>query len=329
MSADAEYDPTEQRAADWLVRRDRGLSPAQERELTRWLAADARHAAAFKALAETWHLVADLPPILDSNTRSPFASDSPRRTSWWPAVLATAAALAIVAFGVRHRFEPQGTSYAAAAATEVGTWRNLSLPDGSVIQLNTDSVVDVNFEPTLRRVRLVKGEAHFSVAKDPSRPFVVSAAAIDVRVVGTVFNVRLRPESVDVLVTEGKVRVAPPGNPDLGSVSAGQRVSIALGSETAPEVAPVSVDAVEIRQTLAWTTRRLDFDETTLQDIVAEFNRYNRHKLILADPRLKDRRFGGSFPASDHGTFVRMLEDNFGVEAENRPDETRLRLRQP
>jgi len=328
MSAEAEFDPTEQRAADWLVRRDHGLSTAQQRDLSRWLAADARHAAAFNALEETWHLVAELAPVPDS-TALPKCEPDSRRTSWWPVVIAAAAVLALVAVGVRRPFENKDPAYTAAAATDVGAWDTMNLPDGSVIQLNTDSAVDVNFEPGVRRVRLMRGEAHFSVAKNPARPFIVSAAAVDVRVVGTVFNVRLRPEAVDVLVTEGEVKVAPPGNPDRASVSAGQKVSIALGAETASDAAPVPVNAVEIRQTLAWKVRRLDFDETTLEDIVAEFNRYNRHKLIVADPRLKDRRFGGSFPASDHGTFVRMLEANFGVEAEDRADETLLRLKHP
>ena len=328
MSAESDYDPTEQRAADWLVRRDRGLSPAEERELARWLAADVRHAGAFRALAATWQLVAELPPGPASQS-DPLPAPAVPRTSWWPVVLASAAALAVVALGVQGSFGNKRASYATAATTEVGAWRSMHLPDGTIIQLNTDSVIDVQFEPAERRVHLIRGEAHFAVAKDASRPFVVSAAAIRVRVVGTVFNVRLRPESVDVLVTEGKVQVAPPGTADPGSVSAGQKVSISLGTEEPPALAPVSVDAVEIRQTLAWKAQRLDFDETTLEHIVAEFNRYNRHKLTLADPRLKDRRFGGTFPASDHGTFVRMLEDNFGVKAENHGGETLLRLKQP
>jgi len=78
---------------------------------------------------------------------------------------------------------------------------------------------------------------------------------------------------------------------------------------------------------LAWQEHRLDFDATPLVEIVAEINRYNRHKLAIADARLNDQRFGGSFPAGDYETFVRMLEANFGVVAERGSGVTRLRLK--
>jgi transmembrane sensor len=83
----------------------------------------------------------------------------------------------------------------------------VTLPDGSVLQLNTDSVVETAYSPTERRVRLKKGEAFFSVAKNPQRPFWVDVGAVSVRAVGTAFNVRFRPEAVEVLVKEGKVSV--------------------------------------------------------------------------------------------------------------------------
>ena len=73
--------------------------------------------------------------------------------------------------------------------------------------------------------------------------------------------------------------------------------------------------------------RRLDVDAAPLEEIVAEMNRYNRHKLVIADPRLTQRRFGGSFPAGDQDTIVRMLEANFGIAAERKAGETWLRLK--
>jgi transmembrane sensor len=93
------------------------------------------------------------------------------------------------------------------AATGVGEFQKLALPDGSVVDLNTDSKVDVTFTPSERRVQLAHGEAHFSVAKDPARLFVVEAHGVAVVAVGTAFAVRLRSESVEVLVCEGRVRV--------------------------------------------------------------------------------------------------------------------------
>lgn len=345
-------DPTlptiEERAAAWLVERDGGLSVERERELARWLEEDPRHEATFAALAETWSLIGESGSV----ARAP-ARRAALGWDWrWPAALAAAAALVLAATGgwdAPSAVRPGRAPFTLAATTDVGGHRLLQLPDGSTIGLNTDSAVDVRFESGLRRVWLRRGEAHFTVAREPGRPFIVSAAGVDVRVVGTVFNVRLRPESVDVLVTEGKVRVGAaaegrdetvatePAVAAISELTAHQKVSIARVAAPvlpvvvppAAPVVPVEVSMAEIRQALAWQTRRLDFDGTPLQEIVAEFNRYNRHKLIVADPRLETQRFGGSFPAADHMTFVRMLEADFGVVAERTPTETRLRWKRP
>jgi transmembrane sensor len=331
----------EEVAADWLVERDRGISRERERELQRWLDADTRHAAAFNALAETWALLGESRPIPVSagaaNARD-FVVRRKRR--WMPLTLAAAAALAFGAIGewrwLDYRPVKATASFALKSATEVGALRTVNLPDGSIIQLNTDTAVDVRYSSTERRVALSRGEAHFTVARNPERPFFVSVAGVDVRVVGTVFNVRLRPDAVDVLVTEGRVQVHSPiasGLPaDEGArsdLTAGQRLSIGLPAPSQPPPAPTRAElsTMEIKQALAWQAHRLTFDAAPLADIVAEMNRYNRHKLVIADPALHAQRFGGSFPAGDCETIVRMLETNFGVLAERGENETKLRLK--
>jgi len=334
MSAESNIEHIEEVAADWMVRRDRGLTPADERELAEWLRADARHAAAFSALAETWALIGEGRP-------APVVARERSRGGWRPLVVGVAAALAVAYVGWWQPRQAEQRSaersFVLTAATEVGALRRVELPDGSVIQLNTDSAVEVRFTPGERRVRLARGEAHFTVAKNQERPFIVGAAGVDVRVVGTVFNVRLRAESVDVLVTEGRVQVgaavdatvdAAPAPVVRSELTAGQKVSVVLpASAAAGAPAPEVVPAEEVRHALAWQTRRLDFDSAPLGEIVAEINRYNRHKLVVADPRLETRRFGGTFPAGDHATLVRMLEANFDIVAERRGEQTLLRLR--
>ena len=340
MSADRELTAIEEQAADWMVERDRGLSRERERELARWLAVDARHAAVFNALAETWSLIGEARPHVLAADDRPAAPDR-RRAGWFPVTIAAAAAIAVACLGAWRFAEVRKgeaeSAFAIASTTEIGALRTVALPDGSVIQLNTDSAVDVRYTPEERRVALSRGEAHFTVAKNPGRPFIVSVAGVDVRVVGTIFNVRLRAEAVDVLVTEGKVRVdspvvaiAPPSasaeeqHPEL---VAGQKLSIGLQAPAAPVVKRAELSTVEIKQALAWQARRLDFDSAPLEEIVAEMNRYNRHKLVIEDPRLNTQRFGGSFPAGDCETVVRMLEANFGVVADRGMKETRLRLK--
>ena len=343
MSADAELIAIEETAAAWMVERDRGLSREREREFSHWLQADARHAAVFQALAETWALLGEAQPSTGEFAEAE-RTWTRRRRNWIPATLA-AAAMALVCVGVWRFVDSTRAGaaqpFAIASVTEIGALRKIPLPDGSVIQLNTDSEVDVRVTREERRVTLTRGEAHFTVAKNRERPFIVSVGGVDVRVVGTVFNVRLRKETVDVLVTEGIVRVgaadagavvdinAATDEPAHSEVTAGQKLSIGLQAPAISRATREELSVLEMKQALAWQARRLDFDATPLEEIVAEMNRYNAHKLVIADSRLTTRRFGGSFPAGDYETIVRMLETNFGVQAERKDGETWLRLKAP
>jgi transmembrane sensor len=245
----------------------------------------------------------------------------------------------------------------------LGELRGVARPDGSIVQLNTDSAVNVQFSSSERRLRLTRGEAHFTVARNRVRPFTVSAGGVDVRAVGTVFNVRLRSAAVEVLVTEGNVMVgderqrphpigaesadvrdAPPpdGSADAGRLSppslanralaAGEKITIPLvprSSAVSTPATSVVVPVVEIERTLAWQERRLEFVSAPLAEMVAEFNRYNRRKLVIVDAALAAQRFGGVFRLDDSSGFVRTLEVNFGVVAEQRADATILRLAAP
>ncbi|HRG57142.1 MAG TPA: FecR domain-containing protein, partial [Lacunisphaera sp.] len=200
------------------------------------------------------------------------------------------------------------------------------------------------FPPAERRIRLERGEAHFTVAKNPDRPFIVEAGGVSVRAVGTAFNVRLDSKAVEVLVTEGKVRVddtasgrsllaAPAGVdpavlPTLGHpiLGAGQKVVVTPEAErVSAGIAATAVSVDEIQRTLSWQERRLDFDLAPLSEIVAEFNRYSRHKLVIGDPVLAEKRFGGSFRPDDQAGFVRMLQENFGVTVQETETATVLR----
>ena len=339
MSAERDFTSIEETAAGWIVERDQGLSREREREFERWLQADARHARAFSALAETWQLIGETRPAMLA-LPEPVNGGSGRRQTWGQLALA-AAAIAIAALGW-WRLDHVGqmdtaTPFAVASATEVGMLRKIPLPDGSVIQLNTDTALEIRYTETERRVTLARGEAHFTVAKNSERPFIVSVAGVDVRVVGTVFNVRLRADAVDVLVTQGKVRVDGPvaateattsaDETTHSELTAGQKLSLGLQAEAKPVAKRAELSVVEIKQALAWQARRLDFDAAPLDEIVTEMNRYNRHKLVIADSRLTERRFGGSFPAGDYETIVRMLEANFGITGERKGGETWLRMK--
>jgi transmembrane sensor len=334
----------EEAALAWFARCQRGLSAEQEIEFQDWLTADARHAALFNELDGTWELLGR------AGGAAPLAVAGNRRPSWRARLvrlglpLAAAAALTL---GYLAWWRP--AHYAGETVTEVGAMRILRLPDGSLVTLNTDSAVAAAFTPAERRIRLERGEAHFAVAKNPDRPFIVEAGGVSVRAVGTAFNVRLEGRAVEVLVTEGKVRVddtmsgqsllAPPAGvsegvlPALGHpvLTSGQKVVVALPAPVARiesplgDITPTAVSAGEIQRKLSWQERRLDFELATLGEIAAEFNRYSRHQLVIGDPALAQRRFGGSFKPDDQAGFVRMLRENFGVTVDETETATVLR----
>ena len=332
-------------ALDWFSRCRQGLSAEQETEFQNWLAADPRHATLFNEFNGTWDLlghVSQRTPML-----LPSGPGSPRRLRLVRLGFSIAAAAALV---LTYLSWWRPAHYSGEATTAVGAMRTLHLPDGSLVMLNTDSSVTAAFTPEQRRIKLERGEAHFAVAKNPGRPFIVEAGGIAVRAVGTAFEVHLEDKTVEVLVTEGKVRVndalsgksllvRPIGSsnglpPVLGQpvLSSGEKVVVALPPPPSPlasglvAVAAIPVSREEIQRTLAWQERRLDFELATLGEIAAEFNRYNDHKLVIADSALAQERFGGSFRPDDQAGFVRMLRQNFGVAVEETDRATLLRI---
>jgi transmembrane sensor len=206
--------------------------------------------------------------------------------------------------------------------------------DGSVADVREGGDVREEFSPTERRVVLVRGEAHFTVTPDASRPFLVIAGGTAVRAVGTAFNVRLEIARVEVLVTEGEIRLSDtrPADAEPGStstaVTAGQRAVVDRMPTRAAASARVEVTPVapaDIDQALAWQSLRLVFDRTPLDEAIDAFNRHaligGGPRLVIGDPALRGRRLGGTFRASNADAFVRLLERGAEVRAERRGGE--------
>lgn len=333
-------------AVRWLGLRDGGrMTPAEEREFEAWLEADERHVAAFAALDRMWEkfdtLTAERPPGAvdpDLLKRRLAPVVRPKWRRYLPVGLAAAAAVAAGLF-VWQPWAPALLN--ETAVTQIGAWETKKLPDGSQIQLNTDTLVEVNYGETERRVKLVRGEAHFIVAKNKARPFIVTAGRVDVRAVGTAFDVRFNPSAVEVLVTEGRVRVddadgksllasldatTPSEMPTLG---AGHRVIIPVAAaEVQPEpVVATPLAPAEMSRALAWQEQRLEFEDVPLEQVIAEFNRYNTHKLVIEGETLKAQRFGGKFRPDGYDGLVSLLEKSFEVSVERQDGRTVLRTK--
>lgn len=305
----------EQAAAEWLVRREgAGWSDADQAAFDSWVGADTAHRIAVIRLETVWRKAGRLRASVLRGGEAPTpiapAGDEPvrvlRRRWLWPAAIA--ASLALISVPLY-----QSVTTAETYATAVGGFQHFPLDDGSRVDLNTNSRLDVAYTKAVRRLDLERGEAFFKVAKNPGRPFVVRAGAYNVTAVGTAFTVRLRGDNIDVVVTEGRVRIDPPaagGVPARPIFAAAGQAASATGATLV--VRPVSATAMDMA--LSWRDGLLIFEGRPLGDVAAEFNRYNRVQLVV-DPSATGVVVDGSFRATNVAGFLRLLEQGFGVES--------------
>ncbi len=329
-------------AAQWTIRRDRGLSATESIDYELWLAADPRHAVALQRSAAAWSLLDRLP----ESAAAPVLATATRRRSFWRrsvviGSLAAAAALALVAIRfTRSSALPSPALASTTANAPSSAPRQLTLSDGTVVQLNTGSEVLEQFTAAERRVLLARGEAHFAVTKNPARPFVVHAGNVDVRAVGTAFNVNLKAATVDVLVTEGVVELNRPSpavptdataapNAVLPRLTANERAIVSLvptsptsPASLAPAIVVTTANPDDIARTLAWQAPLLRLGGSTLAELVLEFQRRSGQRVILADPALASLRVGGRFRADDLAGFTHLLATTLDLEVEHTADDT-------
>lgn len=300
----------EDQAAAWVLRASAGLTLDEEQELADWLAADPRHAASFAEHQRAW----DMFTPLAGRSFAPRPAASRKR--WLGALCAVAAVAALGLFLWRQAVPPQSAQPSEVAAALPALCERHTLPDGTVVELNRGAEMSHDFTAAERFIELRRGEANFIVAKDAARPFVVAAGAVRVRAVGTAFNVRYAAADVEIVVTEGRVKVTAPGAgaETLPILEAGQALRVPLAD---PAAAPglTTLTAEELESRLAWQPRLLSFDDARLGEIVAEFNRRNPVPLTIADPGLAALRLTVSFRSDNVEGFVRLLEAHYGVRA--------------
>lgn len=322
-------------AAAWILRRDRGLTAAEQDEFSEWLAADPRHGVELARHHRPWKridLLAQWRPEHSPKPNPDLLAPPLRRRLWRFAVIPVglaAAAAGVALWLVRAPHRPPAAPSAVVVALPPGG--NQILEDGSVVELNLNSKIAATFSATERRVELLQGEAHFTVAKNRARPFIVSAGGVEVRAVGTAFNVRMGAAALEVLVTEGHVQVSAP-QPVAAEATAArtvveatpvlaarQRAFVPLEAKAGPpQIATLTVG--EIERVLAWQQLQMDFTAAPLGAIAAEFNRRNVVQLVIADPELASLRLSATFRSDNLDGFVSLLEAGFGVRAERRGD---------
>lgn len=328
-------------AADWVARRDAGLSPAEAVELEAWLAADPRHREAMEKCASAWGAL-DRPHQagVGDELLEAVAVRVRRKRLRRAGVFAGMAVILCAAFLWPRARVDHG---APSSNAQVVLAREQILPDGSRVQLNAGAEMTLAFEPGIRRVFLTRGEAHFQVTKSPSRPFVVSSGGVEVRAVGTAFSVQHGSSQVEVIVTEGRVAVdkvakeagssGPSPAVAVAILDAGWRTVVDLSpAATAPKVEAIS-DA-EVSERLAWRAPKLEFSGTPLSEAIALLNEQSvkagaagreAPQYAIADPSIGSLRISGLFRVDNTESFVRLLENGFGIIAEPRDGKVFLR----
>ncbi|MDB6087997.1 MAG: hypothetical protein JWN85_781 [Gammaproteobacteria bacterium] len=307
----------EAQAADWLMRREQPQwSQADQAALTDWLDESLAHKAAFWRLEHGWQL-ADRIGALSARE----IALRPRRTSlpsrWWQASALAASLLLAAAFtfiGLRSRPASSPQPSFEAFDTAVGGHRIIPLADGSRIELNTETILRTSVSDHRRDVWLDRGEAFFEVVHIENSPFVVHAGPRMITVVGTQFSVRRDGDKVTVAVVKGRVRVEDTTRGEASATTTVNPGDIAIGLGASTMVISQPVAAVE--DTLTWRDGRLVFHGSSLTEVAADFNRYNRQQLLISDPSVAAIRISGTFKASNVEAFVRLLKQAYGLKVD-------------
>jgi transmembrane sensor len=344
----------EDEAATWLILldADEELSEQNKAALSQWLRGSPKHAEELKKYNAFWadnSLTELLMPATKLAEQGEAKSQQTHRRHGlksWQSIGALAAML-VVGLAVVFNAWWGGTGLSATNghySTAVGQQTSITLADGSVIKLNTNSQLKVAYHDTHRNIHLIQGEVHFSVAKDATRPFRVYARNSRVQAVGTAFTVYLKESDVKVYVTEGQVALAglyeppPPHTPRipdtvqpstdnyaqsqiqrLGTLIAGQGATLkTVKSETGStskrtlEVIPAVGD--NLTQRLAWHDGLLVFSGETLEQMIAEVRRYTTVDIELATPEIRSIEIGGQIRVGDTESMFKALESNFGLQ---------------
>ena len=321
-------DKTDARAAAqrWFARL---LAPdctvAERAEFESWRGADPAHAAAYSHLEDLWrrsNALRDDAGITAALQEARRPAPVQERYRWGVALSLAASLLLVVGLVFRDRIFIEDTP-AVRYATAVGEQRNLMLDDGSVVVLDTASVLQVRYDKRERSLTLQEGRASFDVRQDPVRPFVVRMASGTVTAVGTQFQVQVENSVGTVTLLEGKVRVEAADSKNVSSVTLtpGQRIVIGRGELGQRQQIP---DA-ELARALGWTKGNLVIQDMPLQSVVAEMNRYSTTKLRLDGAGLGDIPISGLFKTGDQQSFAMALEYGWSLRAERSASEIVLR----
>lgn len=335
-----ETQPLAEEAAHWLIELEEPW-PKTLNDFGAWLRASPRHVEEFLLVSAVWkefegfdaerrmqiqqlideaaaHDVTRLEPDVAGSATHAASSQPSRRKTLSLAGSLAASILAGVAFWFFAATSPD------VYVTSRGEQRAFKLDDGSIVYLNTQSRVEVLFSRQTRNVRLLEGEAMFTVEHDPARPFRVISDDTVIQAIGTQFNVYRSNAGTTVSVVEGIVEISPTEHeaqpprsrqPATSATVAASRPPIAKVERlSAGEQARVSHDGEivkrglpDLEQIVAWRDRTLVFRGDSLEHVATEFNRYNELQVRLEGDLVRAKRLTGVFDADDPRSLILFL----------------------
>ena len=312
-SATPEGGRLRQEAAEWFARMRGPDAEAHRAEFEAWLARGAAHRGAYSRISEVFSMGKGLKPLAPNDGQGPPAQRPARLNRQIGLVVGGFALVSSIAWLATDQTGLlQGTQYASVApkpadqstlpsrlATRLGEIRQFRLSDGSTVILDTDSQLLVAYGSDVRRLRLERGRARFTVAHE-ERPFIVAAGKGTVTAHGTVFDVSLTSNAtVVVRLLRGAIDVDLPGTSRSGDalrvvkrIEPGQEIAFANAEVPAPPTSAVAKDD-------NWPATIRDLDHVRLADLVTEANRYSTIRTVLASPAIGDLRVSGTFRIND------------------------------
>lgn len=327
----------ENQAAAWRdLLHDPQMSPAVREAFETWREQSIRHAEAYARVELGWvrtESVVQHPEFLAMEkeilSRIAIRAGHGQRRFWRHRWMAVAAGVLVMAAGGLFatggsvdelRWLADRTVHALAGETlyrtTVGERLAVSLSDGSTLTLNTRSSAAVRYRDGVRSITLLEGQALFNVAHDKRRPFVVTAGNRRVTALGTVFDVRLSKQQLEVTLVQGRVSVEAEGAvqaPQLRTELAPgeQFVAMLAAPESRTEPSFPAVREANVERAISWRNGQVLFDGDPLRDVIVEINRYSARQFVLADDRLGDLKISGAFNTGNTHAFIDMLTGSY------------------
>ncbi|MGH8612686.1 MAG: FecR family protein [Gammaproteobacteria bacterium] len=312
ISSSSTTKPLPGTASEWFARlRSDVCTEADRAAFTAWLAADPAHRGDYRRIEALWQRMArvdvsDFPEWQPPAPAAPARPPRPRVSQAWPPAIAAVLVMVVGLVFVWWQGVPTTRHY----ATALGERENVTLADGTKLELNTATELAVRYTNDLRMITLQRGEAYLEVTHNPARPLVVQAGAGEVCVLGTRFIVYRTPTTVTTSVIDGLVQVSSgfgDGPSATRQLRAGERLSYSdAGHQSRRQ--PVDVDAL-----LAWRRGELVFHDRPLTEVIEELQRYHPSRIRLLDERLGQARVSGVFKIGDVHTILSALAVTLGA----------------